>query len=318
MQNGHLPSASSLFHQPWWLDAVAPGEWDAVEVEDGGAVVARLPFVRRRRLGVIALTQPLLTPHLGPWLRPIEGKPGTRLAREHELLDCLAGRLPGHDVFHQNFHKSMTNWLPFSWRGFQQTTYYTYVLDDLDDLDAIWAGFRENVRRQIRKAQKAVAVRVSDDVEQFLRLNRMTFERQDMAVPYSAKLIHRLDAACAARGCRTILIGEDETGRQHAALYLIWDSDSAYYLMGGADPALRSSGAMSLLMWEAIKRASKVSRAFDFEGSMIEPIERFFRAFGPKQVPYMHVYGARSLKGRCAVVGRSLFRDVARRVMRHD
>jgi hypothetical protein len=39
-------------------------------------------------------------------------------------------------------------------------------------------------------------------------------------------------------------------------------------------------------MWEAIKFASTVTKRFDFEGSMIEPVERFFRAFGAKQTPY--------------------------------
>lgn len=34
---------------------------------------------------------------------------------------------------------------------------------------------------------------------------------------------------------------------------------------------------------------------FDFEGSMIEPIERVFRAFGATQVPYLQVYGAAPL-----------------------
>ena len=33
---------NSLFEQPWWLDAVAPGAWGAVEVSRDGRVVARL------------------------------------------------------------------------------------------------------------------------------------------------------------------------------------------------------------------------------------------------------------------------------------
>jgi hypothetical protein len=158
---------------------------------------------------------------------------------------------------------------------------------------------------------------VSDDIDYFLHINRMTFERQDMGLPYRRELVRRLDAACVARDCRLILIGEDDTGRPQAVLYLIWDSESAYYLMGGADPALRTSGAMSLLMWEAIKHAARVTKAFDFEGSMIEPIERFFRAFGPRQTPYMHLFRTRSLKGRVAALGRDVFRDAARRIMRY-
>ena len=59
--------------------------------------------------------------------------------------------------------------------------------------------------------------------------------------------------------------------------------------MGGSDPNLRNSGAMSLCMWEAIKFASTKTKKFDFEGSMIESVERYFRAFGAEQKPYFHI-----------------------------
>src|SRR5260370_7073664 len=86
-----------------------------------------------------------------------------------------------------------------------------------------------------------------------------------------------------------MFFAEGPEGRIHAAVYIIWDDRSAYYLMGAADPELRNSGATSLLLWEAIQFAATVTRSFDFEGSMIESIERFFRAFGAKQKPYFHI-----------------------------
>ena len=46
---------------------------------------------------------------------------------------------------------------------------------------------------------------------------------------------------------------------------------------------------MSLLMWEAIKYASTVTTKFDFEGSMIEPIENFFKGFGAVQQQYTNI-----------------------------
>ncbi len=82
---------------------------------------------------------------------------------------------------------------------------------------------------------------------------------------------------------------QDKDRKIHAAIYIIWDSNSAYYLMGGSDPDLRNSGATSLCIWEAIKFSSTVVKKFDFEGSMIEPVERFFRAFGAKQMPYLRI-----------------------------
>jgi hypothetical protein len=53
--------------------------------------------------------------------------------------------------------------------------------------------------------------------------------------------------------------------------------------MAGGDPDLRASGAHSLLLWRALETAAEVAPSFDFGGSMIESIERFFRAFGGEQ-----------------------------------
>ena len=64
----------------------------------------------------------------------------------------------------------------------------------------------------------------------------------------------------------------------------------AYYLQGGNHPDLRNSGAASLVMWEAIQFASTVTQQFNFAGSMIPSIERFFRGFGATQVPYFSIY----------------------------
>jgi hypothetical protein len=60
--------------------------------------------------------------------------------------------------------------------------------------------------------------------------------------------------------------------------------------MGGADPKLRSSGAQTLLLWELIQLSANLSRSFDFEGSMIENVEKSFRGFGARQYRYFRVW----------------------------
>ena len=50
--------------------------------------------------------------------------------------------------------------------------------------------------------------------------------------------------------------------------------------------AFRSSGAQSLILWEGIQFAAAHSKVFDFEGSMVEGIENFFRQFGGVCTPY--------------------------------
>ena len=278
-----------LFCRDWWLDAVCgPEHWDAAVVEHGGAVAGALPYYARRRLGLTLLVQPPLTPTLGPWVRATDAGPAGTLERQKRLMTELIDRLPPFAHFEQGWHHGVTNWLPFHWRGFAQTTRYTYVLPDLRDEASLWANLRENIRREIRKAEgrHGLTVRGADSPAELHDLNRKTFARQGRPVPYAPGIVDSIDRACQSRGCRRIWIAEDGEGRAHAGAYVVWDEDSAYYLIGGGDPELRTSGATSLCLWHAIRHAAAVTRRFDFEGSMLEPVERFFRAFGARQVPY--------------------------------
>src|SRR4051812_9003562 len=296
---GCSDASHCLFDQPWWLDAVAPGGWSEVALEAGGAVRARLPYVTKERLGVTALTQPPLTPALGPWIAPSPGGYATALAREHEAMAELIDALPRFDVFTQCFHPRVTNWLPFYWSGFQATVRYTYRLEDLSDPDRLRAGFRSSLRREIRKAERTLRVRTDLGLPAFLDLNAKTFRRQGLPLPYPRELVERVDAACARRDARRVFFAVDSDDRVHAALYVVWDGDCAYYLMSGGDPALRTSGAGSLLAWEALRFCSGVTRGFDFEGSLIPSVERFFRSFGARQVAYLHISKA-NRRGRAA------------------
>ena len=256
-------SGEPIFHQPWWLDAVAPGRWDAATVERGGRTLAAMPFVVRgpRRLRVL-----------------------------------LERKLPAVVVFHQNFSTSFMNCLPFIWAGYRAEFRYTYQLRDLSSEQALWAGPAGSIRREIRKATQRLEVREVTDVERFYRVWATTFERQGVAAPDRRRL-ERIDAECAKRDARTILFAYDEVGQVHAVAYTVRDRRTTYYLMGGGDPHLRTSGAGSLLVWEAIRRASADSQVFDFEGSMLRPVERFFRAFGGRQTPYPHVSRATRVGG---------------------
>ncbi len=284
-----------LFSTAWWLDAVCPGNWDAALVEKNGEIVAALPYTFAKLAGLEVIKMPELTPWLDIAIRYPEGqKYANRLAYEKEMFTALIEQLPKVPRFRQRYNYAFTNWLPFYWQGFRQTTRYSYVLSNLDNLDLVFAGFRENIRREIRKAQKRLTVTESEDLRTFYQFNLTTFERQNTKPSFSYELLQRVETACQKQQCRKIFFAAD-ADRIHAVIYVVLDAYSAYYLMGGADPALRSSGASSLLMWHAIQFAARATRQFDFEGSMIEPIERFFRSFGAVQTPYFSISKNRGL-----------------------
>ncbi len=290
-----------LFLHDWWLDAVCcEGCWDAAVVKEGDDIHGVLPYyIVTGKLGHTFITMPRLTQVMGPWLSyPPGQKSWSLLGFEKKVMTGLIRQLPPFDRFIQGFHYSVANWLPFHWQGFAQSSGYTYVIEDVSDIDKVYENVRGNIRREIKKAEKVVSVTVEDDIEAFYQAVFKTYRRQGLKPSISLEFLRRLDRACKERNRRSIYFARDAEERIHAALYIVWDDVGAYHLLSGGDPQLRTSGATSLLMWRAIQWASEFGLRFDFEGSMKEPIEQFFRSFGavPKNYFFISKTNSRILK----------------------
>ena len=276
-----------VFYKPKWLDVVCEGRnnWDVVLLENNNEVIASLPlfYKKKNRFG-----QPPLTPYLGPYIKFPEGQKSVSKYRyERDVLENLIEKIPDFKHLKMNFLPERKNWLPFYWNGFKQTTKYTFILKGLKP-EQLFNNMKGSVRRQIRKASKSIYVDFKDDIELFYQINTCSFARQGMSIPYSLHFLKLLDQVVCQQ--RIILFARDGQNNIHAALYVLWDKERAYYLMGGLNPEFSHSGANTLLFWEAFKYVSSFVSEFDFEGSMIKPIEQFFSSFGAVQTPYFQIY----------------------------
>ena len=274
----------SVFSTSWWLDALAPGMWRGNVVADGDLDAAWPTLARRSRWGTLHLGPPL-TPFLGPLLPPPQsGK--RRWTSAERLLELLLEELGPYAHLEARCHPSFSYWTPLSWHGCTQTTRYTWRLNDLSDLEAAEAALRPNIRGDIRKARKQGVNVVEAPTSELLSLYSATSRDRGQQADDTRRAIETIDGPASARDARRALVARDTDGEVHAAGYFVWDSACMYYLVGASDSRLRSSGATSLLIWAAITLAAERGLAFDFEGSMIRSIERFFRAFGSEPVPY--------------------------------
>ncbi|MGC2099838.1 MAG: GNAT family N-acetyltransferase [Candidatus Sulfotelmatobacter sp.] len=280
----------SIFAHRWWLEAVAPRMYEILEIKKGDEIQAAWPIVYHTRDEAKHVVMPALTQKLGILFAPSSANLAETQSKNQKLTTELMEQLGDIASFRQNFHENFADWLPFYWRGYDQTSRYTYALEDISDPTALWNGMRRHHRRDIRRAER-LGIRVKDDLDlgQFLELNRKTFTRQGREPLASDELIWRLDRACCANAGRKIFAGVDSRGRVHAAVYVAWADNTAYYLMGGSEPDLRASGAQLLALWEAILFSSSVVKRFDFEGSMLPQVECGFRGFGAKQLPYFSI-----------------------------
>jgi hypothetical protein len=243
------------------------------------------------------LTVPPLTPWLGPWVEPGSGKYQTRLSREHELLAQLIDRLPRFDAAVIPAAPEHSNMLPFHWQGFRLAAGYTYRIPLDVSLEEIWAGAKQETRKTIKKARSRIEIVPSGSVAEVEPLVAATYRRQGLAPPPVVETISRIMESRLLEAHRELLLARDESGRTHAFALLVFDERHTFYVIGGADPELRSSGAQTLLLWSSIERSLGRSKVFDFEGSMKNEIERAFRAFGAVQTPLLTAFAERSLAG---------------------
>ena len=285
------PADFPLFMQDWYLDAVCAGSgaWDAAVVEKAGQVVAVWPYFLKKKWMWQYVAMPPLARLMGPYIVP----EWRNLRKEPALMEELIGHLPaGLAALEQDFPYTVGNWLPFYWKGFTQTTRYSYTLK-INDIDKVWKNLASDYRNQkIPKAEQLVEVKTGCPLPEFIRIHNSGFERKGMRPPVATDLLHRLDTALAAQGQREIFMAVDrQNGAIHSVGYLVWDARSAYLLMAGDAPELRASGAGILLIRDMIRYTHEVLQrpVFDFLGSMIQPVERVRRQFGAVQQPYFRL-----------------------------
>ncbi len=311
-----IPSSFCLFQDPWWLNLTTEGNWDEAIVSNSEGAIARLPYRTLRRYGATILTQPRLTPYAGPWFRPSNAKASNQFSERRRLTVELLSQLPRFDLFSQNLWPEIPDWLPFYWAGYSQYTAYTNWYRDLTSPELLWSNFLTETRAKINKAQKHVEVVVADDVERLCDLHELNFAQQGMKPPRERAFVRRVVEGALREGHARIAFALDDKSNAHAVILTVFDHRSAHYLMSGTDARHRNSGAASLLLWDAIQFAARTSKLFDFEGSMVEGISRFFRAFNPETVPVSHVYrtsrrlavAAALYNGGAALMGRPALR----------
>lgn len=291
-----------IFMQNGWLEAVCTdgtsqnsregGTWDVVLVYDEKkAIIGVLVYQIKKKWGLTVLSEPILSPFCGVWVKKLDFKKRHELYHyEKKILEELIKQLPPFHFAHFRFSTALTDWQPFYWAGFKQTTRYTYQLN-LTQSDNLFTQFSQNTQRNIRKAQKYFTISTSDDLEKFLEISNLTFERKNAKSPIPHSIWQKADSFLKTNNLKTVYFAQNTEGGIEAAIYIVFDKKTAYYLAGGATEIGRKQVAMYFLLHKAIEDAQKRGlTVFDFEGSMLRGVESFFRGFNGNLTPYFSVW----------------------------
>ncbi|UTW60870.1 GNAT family N-acetyltransferase [bacterium SCSIO 12741] len=216
-----------------------------------------------------------------------------RLSKEKKWMKEIAAFLKEHSksIVFLAFPPEYIDFQPFLWEGLKVTPQYTYRLDLSKEVAELEKGMSPERRNDLKRATKdGVEVEAVSDINQVEILIQKTFDRKGKS--FDQSFVSKVLQEFANEGNSIAFIAKYK-GCFCATSFIIFNSNIAYYIFGGYDSETTHSGAGALTLWEAIKACRERGiKTFDFEGSMLPEVERYFRGFGGEITPYYLVHGS--------------------------
>ncbi len=175
----------------------------------------------------------------------------------------------------------------FQWRGCDVRMAHTSRLK-LTSEENVWSNFKSSLKSDIRFASDKLIVEENNH-KAFIDCYEKGILQKNITHLLSADKLSSLlfDQHWVQFQTFTAHIDNSVT----AGILLLNDGEITYYMVS-SKATLSVRGANGLLLWEAIKSSIRNGRKiFDFEGSQIASIQKYFSSFNPQIVPYMKIYG---------------------------
>jgi hypothetical protein len=254
----------TLYPYSWYLDLVS-SDWHALVKGDYEII---MPLTLRKKSGFRLLLQPVLAQQLGLFSATVPEEDDIRefiseISSRYRYIDICLNRensaLPEHPE-----NRSRTN--------------YELIVDSAP------ASFNTNTRRNIQKAAK----------------HSFEFRKISMADYLDLKYLPGAEPGVGRDYMYTLFRGIEELGRGQAfgafsnnqlqaASVLGYANTRVIYLNGCSGPGGKETRAMFFLMDQLIGHARKKAPIFDFEGSGIPGVARFFEGFGGEKTVYHRI-----------------------------
>jgi len=290
----YVKSYGTIFNSLDWLNvfgdrAQAYGIYNRNNELMGGFVL-----YRERKVGLSIYRTPPFTTSAGPFLKMNARNPASIADTWKHVLAVIANFLDDlpYSVVSFSMHSTVVDTQPFLWRKFKVSPRYTYVLDLTTSLEDMMKRMSGERRQNINKAARdRLVVKQTRQYDLIKSLAVKTFARQDTTVDpvYLDRIL--FEFASDSNSFAFVTLKDDSP---IACILCVNDNQTAYYLLGGYDSECKHVGAGALAMWSAINHAKGMGlKWFDFEGSMIPEVERYFRGFGGALVPYYQINKAR-------------------------
>jgi hypothetical protein len=278
-----------------WLDVYDDSLTMIGIFKDENQLIGGFYFLKTKKYGFSFLKLAPYTPHCGLFYFSESKNRASRNSFSKEIISEVCNYVSAQNsaLTILAFPSTVVDLQPFIWNKYKVIPNYTYRIDLSKSLEEIKGNFDSKNRNVINKALK-----------EEITLKTNSLSKKDL-FDFFVNSLSTTGANIYKKELKNIFtvfsnvnnsfsLEAYKNGQLLGVVFCVFDRHSCYYLLGGINKSAGIAGINNLLVQGSIEKAKELGCAvFDFEGSMLKGVEKFFRSFGPELVPYYTVNKAK-------------------------
>jgi len=265
-----------VYAYSWYLDRICQN-WDALI---WGDYLYIMPLVNNIKYGISYIYQPFFTQQLGVF---------SCLPTEPVIVDQFLDAIPKQFRL-TDMNLNIGNTLKTPNFGFRNNT--TYHLNLQPEISTIRAGYNSNTRRNVQKAiQNKISISPVSDIDFFMKFIQDNLQEKSPEIKSKHYLALRKVVNYALEHQLGEIYGAwDSDNNLVASVFFVSSNQKSIYLAASSNQAGIEQSAMFLLVDTFIEKNAGKKQIFDFEGSNIPGVARFYAGFGATPETYYSVH----------------------------
>jgi lipid II:glycine glycyltransferase (peptidoglycan interpeptide bridge formation enzyme) len=281
-------AALGVFGSKKWLSVYGDSITLVGIFKDEHQLIGGFYFLKTAKYGFTFLKLPPYTPHCGLFFSSDSRNNSSinNFSKElmKEVCDYFSGLKSALTIL--AFPSNIIDLQPFIWDKYKVVPNYTYRIGLEKTIEEIKSDFdpknRNTINRSLKEGVEVFPDRLSKEQLYDFFSDALTAAGANV---YAAELKNIFQSFSDPSNSFSMEAYRD--GALLGVVFCIYDAGTCYYLLGGVNKNSGVQGVNNLLVLKSIEKARELGcRIFDFEGSMLKGVEKFFRGFGPELVPY--------------------------------
>lgn len=265
-------SISVPYAQTWYLDVVAH-EWDGLVLGNYQAV---MPIPRKRKFGIDYSYPPFFAQQLGVFA------PGHI---DEELMEAFFRAIPKNLSLFQQYFNAQN---PMATHPGTLVRKQNLVVPLCGNQEQQRKNYSSQTKRNLKTAKKfGLELMRNQEPKSLIELFKANKggEIEDLKELDFKILEQLLYVAIYHRQAEIWAVYDERNSHIAGAGFLVF-GNRIVLLVSASNEEGREMGAMTLLIDEVMKQSQGYMERFDFEGSSIPGLERFYKGFGAKEEIY--------------------------------